>query len=131
MYDENDAFNDPLKWWKENGAKYPYVATIARKYLAIPATSAPSEQVWSRLARILSLRRACLSDDLVRRMMYVKENLLFLQKHYCSLRKCPKPSDQPRDAARREECSDLDEKSLTTFCMLSEEGKRKWWRSLK
>ena len=21
MYDENDAFNDPLKWWKENGAK--------------------------------------------------------------------------------------------------------------
>ena len=28
---------------------------------------------------------------------------------------CPKPSDQPRDAARREECSDLDEKSLTTF----------------
>ena len=43
MYDENDAFNDPLKWWKENGAKYPYVANIARKYLAIPATSAPSE----------------------------------------------------------------------------------------
>ena len=87
MYDENDAFNDPLKWWKENGAKYPYVANIARKYLAIPATSAPSERVWSRLARILSLRRACLSDDLVGRMMYVKENLLFLRKHYCSLRK--------------------------------------------
>jgi hypothetical protein len=30
--------------------------------------------------------------------------------------KCCKPSVQPRDAARREECSDLDEKSLTTFC---------------
>ncbi len=29
---------------------------------------------------------------------------------------CPKPPDQPRDAARREECSDLEEKSLTTFC---------------
>jgi len=29
---------------------------------------------------------------------------------------CCKPSDQPRDAARREECSDRDEKSLTTFC---------------
>ena len=62
MYDENDAFNDPLKWWKENGAKYPYVANIARKYLAIPATSAPSEQACSRLARILSLQRAGLSD---------------------------------------------------------------------
>jgi len=29
---------------------------------------------------------------------------------------CCKPSDQPRNAARWEECSDLDEKSLTTFC---------------
>jgi hypothetical protein len=32
------------------------------------------------------------------------------------MERCPKPSDQPRDPARREECSDLDEKSLTTFC---------------
>ncbi len=82
MYDENDAFNDILKWWKENCAKYPYVANIDCKYLAIPATSAPSERVWSRLARILSLRCAHLSDDLVGRMMYMKENLLFLLKHY-------------------------------------------------
>ncbi len=88
MYDENDAFNDPLKWGKENCAKYPYVANIDRKYLAIPATSAPSERVWSRLARILSFLRAHLSDDLVGRMMYVKENLLFLLKtHYRPLRK--------------------------------------------
>jgi hypothetical protein len=79
MYDADDAFNDPLKWWKESCAKYPYVANIARKYLAIPATSAPSEQVWSRLARILSLRHAHLSDDLVECMMYMKENLMFLQ----------------------------------------------------
>ncbi len=39
------------------------------------------------MARILSLRRAHLSDDLVGRMMFVKENLVFLQKHYRSLRK--------------------------------------------
>jgi hypothetical protein len=82
MYDENDAFNDPLKWRKENCAKYPYVANVDCKYLAIPATSAPSEQVWSRLVRILSLRHAHLIDDLVGHMMYVKENLLFLLKHY-------------------------------------------------
>ena len=31
---------------------------------------------------------------------------------------CSKPFDQPRDAARREECLDLDEKSLTTFMEL-------------
>ncbi len=65
MYDENDVFNDPLKWGEENGAKYPNVANIACKYLAIPATSAPSERVWSRWARIFSLRCAHLSEDLV------------------------------------------------------------------
>jgi hypothetical protein len=82
MYDADDAFNNPLKWWKENCAKYPYVANIACKYLAIPATSAPSEQVWSRLKKIISLRHAHLSDDLVGCMMFVKENLVFLHKHY-------------------------------------------------
>jgi hypothetical protein len=87
MYDADDAFNDPLQWWKESCAKYPYVANIACKYLAIPATSAPSERVWSCLARILSLRRAHLSDNLVGHMMYMKENLLYLQKHYRPLRK--------------------------------------------
>ena len=87
LYDENDSFNDPLKWWKANCIKYPYVANVARKYLAIPATSAPSERVWSRSARILSLRRASLCDDLVGRMMYVKKNLVFLHQHYCQLRK--------------------------------------------
>jgi hypothetical protein len=51
MYDADDAFNDPLKWWKENCAKYPYVAKIARKYLAIPSSSATSEQVLSHLAK--------------------------------------------------------------------------------
>jgi hypothetical protein len=38
MCDADDAFNNPLKWWKENCAKYPYVENIAHKYHAIPAT---------------------------------------------------------------------------------------------
>jgi hypothetical protein len=87
LHDENDSFNDPLKWGKVNCIEYPYVANVARKYLAIPATLAPSERVWSRLARILSLRCASLCDDLVGRMMYVKENLVFLHQHYRQLRK--------------------------------------------
>ena len=43
---------------------------------------------------------------------------------------CCKPSDQPRDAARREECSDLDEKSLTAFVSLWE-GKKDLLESTK
>jgi hypothetical protein len=44
-------------------------------------------------------------------------------KHNSLFDACPRPSDQPRDAARWEECSDLDEKSLTTFCCWDERAK--------
>ena len=58
LQDEDDLFNDPLMWWKENTVKHDLVASLARLYLAVPATSAPSGRVWSRAARILSFRRA-------------------------------------------------------------------------
>jgi len=41
-----------------------------------------------------------------------------------------RPPDQPRDEARREECSDLDEKSLTTLGSLWE-GKKDLLESTK
>jgi len=87
LYDDKESFNDPLKWWSTNALKYTLVAELARIFLAIPATSAPSERVWIRASRILSLRRARLKDKLVSRMMFVKENAKFLHKHYCALAK--------------------------------------------
>jgi hypothetical protein len=35
-----------LEWWNVNQAKIPLVANLARRYLCIPATSAPSERVF-------------------------------------------------------------------------------------
>ena len=37
----------PLMWWTTHQAAYTHVAALARKYLAIPASSAPSERVFS------------------------------------------------------------------------------------
>ena len=54
MYDVESEFNNPLGWWKQNCVKYPFVANLAWKLSAIPATSAPSEHIWSHAARILS-----------------------------------------------------------------------------
>ena len=72
-------------FWQKNQLKYEIVAALARVYLPVPATSAPSERIWSRASRILSLRRARLKDDLVSSMMFVKENINFLHKHYIDL----------------------------------------------
>ena len=41
---------DPLAWWKLHDSLFPRVSKLARKYLAIPASSAPSERVFSREA---------------------------------------------------------------------------------
>lgn len=37
-----DSDTDPLDWWKYLQVNFPGVAKLARKYLFIPATSAPS-----------------------------------------------------------------------------------------
>ncbi|KAK0135459.1 Zinc finger BED domain-containing protein 1 [Merluccius polli] len=38
-----DSEMDPLEWWKVHEGNFPRVSQLARKYLCIPATSAPSE----------------------------------------------------------------------------------------
>ena len=51
----SDVFTDqyngkglyPLKWWQLNGVHYPCITVLARKYLAISATSVPSERAFS------------------------------------------------------------------------------------
>ena len=63
LHNTDGSFNDPLAWWKKNSTKFPLLATLAREYLAIPATSAPSERIWSRASRVLSLKRASLKPE--------------------------------------------------------------------
>ncbi len=58
---------------------------LAHEYFAIPATLAPSERIWSRASRILSLKRASLKPEVAQRIMFVKENLTILHTHYHTL----------------------------------------------
>ena len=76
------AYNDCLTWWSENDHRYPIIAPLAKLFLAIPASSAPSERVWSRAARVITIRRARMKQDVAASIMFLRENIHLLDKHY-------------------------------------------------
>lgn len=64
-----------LSWWGQREAVYPRVSQLARKYLAIPASSVPSERVFSLAGNIVSKKRAALSAENVDMFIFLKKNL--------------------------------------------------------
>ena len=67
-------FSDPLKWWKEHQSLYPIMASLARIYLAVQGTSAPSERIFSMASRVISDKRARLNPELAGKLLFVSEN---------------------------------------------------------
>lgn len=67
---------DPLLWWKENGHKFStsYIHAAVRLFLAIPASSAPSERVFSGAGNIFSKRRRAMESDQLSALVFVREN---------------------------------------------------------
>jgi len=60
----------PLEWWK-NQSRFPTLALADKRYLCIPATSAPSERVFSTAGYVVSDRRTCLDPDRVDAILFL------------------------------------------------------------
>ncbi len=67
-------FEDPLQWWKIYGVHFPIMSRLARKYLAIPATSTKCERIFSDSANIITEKRNRLEEDIVRASIILYEN---------------------------------------------------------
>ena len=68
-------WGDPLAWWKTNEIRFPTLAKLARVYLAIPATSAPSERVCSKTGQVIDQLRSNLSPSTASMIIFLKSNL--------------------------------------------------------
>ena len=63
-----------LQWWKENETKFPALAVVAKSYLAAPATSTPSESLFSAAGSIVSKKRASLTKEHVDMLTFLHSN---------------------------------------------------------
>jgi hAT family C-terminal dimerisation region len=68
------VYNDPLNWWMEHQGQFPILVRLARYYLAVQATSAPSERIFSVASRVIADRQARLDPNIAGKALYVSEN---------------------------------------------------------
>lgn len=64
--------DDPLTWWKTRAEKFPLVAHVARGVLATPATSAPSEPLFSQNGMIVASKRDRLQADRLEQLAFLR-----------------------------------------------------------
>ncbi|XP_050516392.1 uncharacterized protein LOC126891254 [Diabrotica virgifera virgifera] len=55
--------DDPLLWWKGNKSLFPSLFELMQRRLCIPATSVPSERIFSKTGQIITERRNRLSVE--------------------------------------------------------------------
>ncbi|XP_053170155.1 zinc finger BED domain-containing protein 4-like [Scomber japonicus] len=70
-----DSEADPLTWWKLHHLTYPKLSKLARRYLCIPATSSPSERLFSTSGNVVTCQRACLKPTKVNMLVFLAKNL--------------------------------------------------------
>ena len=66
-----------LEWWAQNEFLYPRIAVLAKKYLAVPATSVPSERVFSLAGIIVNKKRSRLSPTNIDTMIFMNKNISY------------------------------------------------------
>lgn len=66
-----DATADPLAWWKSRASAYPLMAVVARKWLAVPASSAASERLFSKAGLTVTDKRTRLGAEMVATLVFL------------------------------------------------------------
>ncbi|OCT73061.1 E3 SUMO-protein ligase ZBED1 isoform X1 [Xenopus laevis] len=69
---------DPLQWWKMHHTQYPLLARAARKLLAIPATSVPTNWLFTDAGLAVYRKRSALTAENVDMLVFLNGNRLML-----------------------------------------------------
>ncbi len=64
-----DESCDPIIWWKNHQKSFPILSKIMFDLISIPATSVPSEQVFSKAGNLISKKLNRLEKNTVKTLM--------------------------------------------------------------
>ncbi|CAB5179529.1 unnamed protein product [Rhizophagus irregularis] len=83
LKEDKISFNQcSFNWWLNKKDKYPILAKMARIHLAIPATSTPSERLFSNAGNLLSAKRSRMNSELFQCIMFLKRNAIKVDNIY-------------------------------------------------
>jgi len=82
---EDGSFNNPLEWWRLKQQQYPLSAKVALRLLAIPATSAPSERVFSIAGITIAKERSRLNPANAGDIVFIHDAVPALKRYEKSL----------------------------------------------
>ncbi len=70
-----DGEQDPLVWWKVYRVNFPRLSKLACKYLCIPATSSPSERLFSAGGNVVTCECSYLKLAKVDMLAFLAKNV--------------------------------------------------------
>ena len=71
---EKDIYLDILAFWKKQATNLPLLSWLARRILSIPASSAPSERVFSEGGRVVTSSRTLLNPETAEDLIWIHQN---------------------------------------------------------
>ena len=78
---ENDLVKfQLLEWWCKNENIFPLLSKVARFIHAIPATSTPSERMFSQAGNIITEKRSSLKPSKIDSLLFLNSNRDWLQQ---------------------------------------------------
>lgn len=67
---------DPLKWWNSrNMGSQKYLYEVAMKFMSVPATSVPSERVFSKAGQLITERQNRLSGKNIDMLLFLNSQI--------------------------------------------------------
>ena len=72
---------NPLIWWKNHDTQYPVLSKLAKQFLGVPATSAPSERIFSAAGNTITKKRNRLKPDISSVLVFLQQSWNYMERY--------------------------------------------------